>query len=296
MSVVIIEGDEEFLMERASLEEAPSSLVDDVVNIEYSKFLKFDHESPSYDGKSICFIVKNCPSDLNLNINQDNHNIFVLKCGLSFNGKGQKVFRFEKLKQDRILKWIMKEGERLNIDLSRVAGALFVNCGDRLRKIHSEIEKIRTIVSNGAIVSPDEAKSVLCFTSEVTPKNILDALSNGKTAVALSFYDKLQEIGNETGWILAYIHSFVLQLLRSKFMNDRKNIEDVLGINSYVYNNFVAPHADKWTVESLILSATTLSEIDLKNKSGEVISNFMLEAEIIRLSEEASIFLKSKTS
>ena len=295
--ITYIFGEEDFLMERAAMEEVASYLGRNIVRCESKKFDPNDLlDEPS------SYLVYDCESLFNISSDTIHDFLFLHKIGIkppkNCNGR---VLEYPKLKvnnsQNQVLNWVIKEGEKLNIDLSRVAGALFLNCGNRLRKISSEIEKIRTISSDGEVVSPDKVKSVLCFSSEITPRSILDAIHEGKTNLALSYYDRLQELGNETGWILSYLQNSIIQIYRAKIMKESgvKNISDVLEINDFVLNNFVLDKTNLWTQDSLKQSVRVLSDIEVYHKSGNLISDFMLELEIIRLSEEASIKLKSRS-
>lgn len=291
MSVTVIQGNDEYLMERAAHDEASSLLVDRIITANFNGF-SYDDELQSIEYENMCYILKNCNDVLDLR-NSDFCFIHVMNTGITVDPKkANKIINIDGVKNNKkdVIAWILKEGERFNIDLSRVAGALFVNSGNRLRRISSEIQKIRTLVNDGEVVSPDLAKSVLCFSAELTPKNVVESIQHGKTSLALSFYDRLQESGDETGWILSYIHNFVVQLLRIKMMNrlSIKNHSNVLSLNQFALDNYLIPHIDKWTIEELKTSAQNLSAIDLANRSGSFTSGLLLELEIARLSEIAN--------
>ena len=306
MSITVITGEEEYLMELASIEEANSMLCSSPIIIDVKDFKQSDGLLPIFsDNNEECYIITNCDKNTDLNKFNDGNFVLLYKCGVEVKKPDfvNRLIHIEKLKivgdKNDVVKWILKEGERLNIDLSRVAGALFLNCGNRLRKLASEIGKLKTLTPNGSVVTPEVARSVLCFSAELTPKSIIDALTQGKTSACMSIYDRLQESGDETGWILSFLYSFVLQILRVKHMNSAgiKNIHDSLSVSPFIVNNFIHPHIDKWTFASLQKSVVTLSEIDVRHKSGDIISDFLLESEIVRLSEEAKTSInKSKSS
>jgi len=294
VAITVIQGDEEFFIEKASKDESNSSLSDKKIYLEYSEYLE-QKDIRVIGSESVCYIVRNC-EDLKLPETKDDETsyIFEMKLGTRISDISvSRCINVNKLKvtssKNEVFAWILEEGERLNIDLSRVVGALFVNCGNRPRKIYSELLKLKTLVGSGT-VTPEQVKCILSFSAELNPKSIIDAISNGKTSLALSFYDRLQEKGDETGWILSYLHNFVLQLLKVKLMQslNRTNVQESLSLNPFIYNNHILPHLNKWTLNSLKASCTSLADIDLMNKRGSMISEYMLESEIIRLSEEAS--------
>lgn len=301
MSVVVIGGKEEFLKERAAYEEYESSLIKNKVVLKFNEFINIiydlDPSSPT------CYIVTNTteiPMDLEFGVHKV---VFILseKYEVPKNIKVDKILQFNKLKiqenDNEVIRWIMKEGERFNIDLSKIAGALFVNSGDNLRKLNSEIEKIRTLVLEGTVVTPEIAKSIICFSADLNPKSIIDSVSSGKTLAAMVYYDRLQEQGEETGWITAFLFNFVIQILRSQRMIEKgiKDIPAVLSLNIFIYNNYVLGNINKWSTSSLMESARNCSMIEQLHRQGNEHSKFLLEQEIIRLSEEASLKVNQRS-
>jgi DNA polymerase III delta subunit len=166
-----------------------------------------------------------------------------------------------------------------------------VNCGERLRKLSSEVEKLATITPRDGTVTPDIARSVLCFSSEISPKDIIEAICEGKTAAALTYMDRLQDSGDETGWILSYLRRHVLQMIRLKSSLssgvDETIVSESLGVNPFVLKKFLMPLQGLWSMESLISSAETLSSVDEMNKTGSGLPEYLLECEVVRLSQEA---------
>jgi DNA polymerase III delta subunit len=208
--------------------------------------------------------------------------------------RAKRVIELNKYKsydKNGIAQWALREGNRFNLSLNDVVGALFVNCGNDLRKIRSEIRKLKVISDQNGIVDLEIAKQVLCFSTELTPKSIINAVCNGKTSHALVFYDKLQEKGNETGWIAEYVYRHVLQFIRLRLAFDAGLLvgEAVksLGLNMGTYRNNIESYQNLWSFQSLRKSLEVLCEIDLLHKNGFSTASFYLEQEIIRLSEEA---------
>ena len=207
----------------------------------------------------------------------------------------KRAFKFPKLKaypeNNEVLGWILKEGELHNIDLKRVAAALFMNVGSSLRKLATEVDKLALAVPKGSVVSPEIARSLLCFSAELTPKEIIDALCDGQTPRALAFFDKLQERGDETGWILAFMQRHVLQQLRFELLVERKTPDDraaiILGIHPFILKRMYVTRRGLWTKQSLQKSIDTLCDLDIAHKRGSPWARFGLEIEIIRLCEEA---------
>lgn len=298
--LVVISGEEEFLMERAAKNAASSRLFNETFEYKFpddkEKYLE-ESRIGLFGENPKAFILHDCDQIPDLPENELDLLVIVMNVNKEQlqDKRITQSFHFPKLKnfgnKNEYVEWILKEGERLNIDLSRVANALFVNCGNRLRKISSEIEKIAVVTTKGHVVSPDLVRSVLCFSAEITPKNIVDAVCEGRTSVAISYYDRLQDLGDETGWILSYMYRHVLQMFRlSEFVSlnhDESQISQALNVTSFILKKFIMPMRGLWSRDSLRSSITTLSMIDEMNKKGRGFAEYFLESEIVRLSEEA---------
>lgn len=299
--LIIVNGDEEFLKERSALQEATALLSSFVVRYrfgdELDQYLEESQLVPIF-GNTRVFILFDAQSIPDLPAG-DKDTLICVSCSGSkkklSDSRAKRVYNFPKLKSfsdnNEIIKWAIDEGDRLNIDLSRVAGALFVNSGGSLRKIHSEIRKLAVITPSGGIVSPENAKSVMCFSAELTPRSVIDSICEGHPAKAITVYDKLQEGSDETGWIIAYLQRHVIQQLRLEAAvasgMDSDSIAQVLGIHPFVYRKTVQYRIGLWSVSSLSKSVEQLGNLDISHKSGRGQARTGLETEIVRLSEEA---------
>ncbi len=286
MAVHLVFGEEEYLIERNSEEIVKSFLSGNtkIINAEKVK-------STFLEGYEIIH-VKNCKIIPEINfIDSINYVISFIPKAVPQKNLPYIYYDQQKLKsseyRNEVIMWILNEGKRHKIDLSKVSGALFVNSGNSLRKLSSEILKLKTLTAEGEMVSPDVAKSLLVFSNELTPKSILDAICEGNTKKAIAFYDRLQDAKNETGWILAYLQTFVVQILRARYMTAKgmKDIPGALSISGYIYNNFVSPHLGKWEDDLLKDVLRNLNDIEKRHKSGRNNADFLLELEIFRLSE-----------
>jgi len=166
-----------------------------------------------------------------------------------------------------------------------------VNCGNSLRKISSEIEKLAAITPQGTVVSPEEAKGLMCFSAELSPSQIIEALCEGHTAKAIAIYDKMQEANDETGWVIAYLQRHVLQQLKFEMLLEKKlsdsEIIETLGVHPFFYKKTILNRRGLWDKKSLLKSVNILCDLDILHKSGDDFAGFGLEVEIMRLSKEA---------
>jgi DNA polymerase III delta subunit len=302
--LILINGDEEFLKERMAQQEIALRLITDIHTFDYTDIDQYLEEisTPLIFGGIRAFIVNNCKQVPEL---PDGFDVLVAissgKKKLS-DARASKTHEFPIFKtysnNNEVVKWILNEGKSLNIDLSRVATALFLNNGKSLRKLYSEIKKLAVVTPPGGTVTPEIARSLLCFSAELTPKDIVEAVCEGNTLKALSFYDKLQQFADETGWVLAYMQRHVIQQLRIEILSQRglksDDISQTLEIHPYVFRQVHEPRLGYWTMDSLRSSLEVFCTLDLSHKRGDVGTELGLELELIRLSEEAKNVVKHR--
>lgn len=296
-TLILVNGEEELLKERAAREEANVSLTGDITEYdaheELDSYLEEIQMTP-FGGEGRTFILWKS-SEVPILPDGDKDVVIVVSAGKKAlsHTKSKRVHNFTKLKtfddNNEVIKWIMKEGGRLNIDLSRVASALFVNCGGGLRKLASEIKKLSVITEPGGVVTPETARLVMCFSAELTPRNVVDAVCEGQTSRAIAFFDRLQENGDETGWVLAYMQRHVLQQIRLEAVVDSKAPDgaEKIGVHPFIFRKMVSFRLGLWSKDSLLSSVNTLCDLDIMHKTGNALALHGLETEIVRLSEEA---------
>lgn len=285
-------------MERAALDEARLSLVEEVLQFWAPKGIEAylqESQCSLLGGGKRTYILWDATEVPVLPENQHDTLIVVSGKKQLQHQDAKRALKFSKLKSypenNEVLSWILKEGELHSIDLKRVAQALFVNVGSSLRKLSTEIDKLALIVPTGTVVSPDIARSLLCFSANLTPKEIIDAICDGQTQRALAFLDKLQERSDETGWILAFMQRHVLQQLRFELLAERNIPSDraaiILGVHPFILKRMYLTRKGLWTKKSLLESIDILCDLDIAHKRGSSWARIGLEFEIIRLCEEA---------
>lgn len=281
-------------MDRAAFDEARSMLPDSVFTYREKDGLAGYEEEvacrPMGGGRRAFIVwsssVPRLPSDPDCLI-------VVSKKKLEFAAAARRL-EFPKLKtfsdKNEVVAWILKEGERYNIDLKRVALGLFVNSRKSLRKLASEIRKLAVLVPSG-VVTPEDVRSVIPFSAELTPKEIVEALCEGHPVKAIAYLDRLQEAADETGWVIAFLQRHAIQQLRVELLvASGVSLQDVagrLGVHPFFFRKTMEPRLGLWSPASLAASLSELCRLDLAHKRGDQSASFGLEAEVIRLSEEA---------
>jgi len=281
-------------MERAAREEAASMLADSVQEFRDKEAISAYEEEIScrpMGGARRVFIV--WASELPRLPLEPDALVVVSKKKIEYLHPARRL-DFPKLKtfddKNEVVAWVIKEGERYNIDLKRVATGLFVNSRKSLRKLASEIRKLAVLVPSGP-VGPEDVRSVLPFSADLTPKEIVEAVCEGHTIKAITFLDRLQEAADETGWVIAYLQRHVIQQLRVELLSasgvSPGDIAKRIEMHPFVFRKSVEPRMGLWSPAFLKSSLEELCRLDLAHKRGSSSASVGLEAEVTRLSEEA---------
>ena len=296
-SLILINGEEEFQKERAAFDEASSCLADSVHAFRapdgLSAYLDESGMELLFGGRRV-FMMWDAKEVPPLPSGDDVLIVVSASKKKLKSADADRVHSFPRLKayddNNEVVSWILKEGARLNIDLSRVAGALFVNCGRSLRKISSEIGKLAVMNPSGT-VAPQDARSVMCFSADLTPKSVVNSICEGQPARALIFLDKLQEGGDETGWVIAFLQRHVLRQIQMESLHEAgvslTEAAQRLNVHPFAYRKTAESRLGLWSRPSLFSSIEKLRELDAAHKRGDGSARLGLELEIVRLSEEA---------
>lgn len=288
MSFIIINGDDEFLKERAAKEHADTHLADEIFTFsipeDLDSYLRISQFSPLDSGNKV-FIVWSKSEVPLLPSSEKDLLIVVAQNKKLSDSRAKSVLTVSSPKKNYqgngYISWIIEEGDRHKINLSRIAGALFVNNGTCLRKLSSEIDKIALISSVNSEVTPEEAKSVMCFSSELNPSFLVDAVCEGETKKVIAIWEKIKEnTNNFAGFVIAYMHRHVLQILRLEKARPGSDVRMTAPRNLTNYIGF-------WSVPSLQESSDVFRSLDIGNRRGDTSVPLGIELEIIRLSEEA---------
>jgi DNA polymerase III delta subunit len=294
-NVVVIYGEEEFLVERSAHESALSCLSKIIEYKIPDDINSFICDTDSYSETPRAFLIQIDKEIPNFPKNSSDNFIFYSKKKPSLVGVNpSNIIEHPKLKtfddKNEVIKWIISEGNRYNIDLSRVSNSIFMNCGDNLRKISSEIDKLSYIVQKGHRASPDDIRLSLVFSNSLDPSGIIDSIKMGDVKRAVSIHDKMQSLGEETGWIISYLFKFVSNLyissILSKIESNPDDIAQKIGIHPFVYKKSIHPYINLWDKSILFESSSKICECDFLHKNGKEISKFLLVEEIMRLCRE----------
>lgn len=295
--LIIINGDEDFLKNRAALDCVSASLIESVSYFDLPDDLDrylFESQTCSFDLRPRAYVLNNVSEIPELPFHEQDLLIVVAGKKSLSDKRSKLVLNFPKLKayddNNEVVYWIEKEGEQRNIDLSNVSVHLFVSCGNCLQKLSSEIEKLADFSVESSTVTHEIVYKIVGFSAELTPKQIVDAVCRGRTGLSVSLLSLLQEHGDESGWVISYMQHYLTQMLKMKLMSQNNKKEDQiiasLGVSPFVYKRFLCDQMKIWSVKSLRESLEFFCDLEVLHKRG-VPAATLLELEIIRLSEEA---------
>jgi len=283
----LINGEEEFLKERAARDEAGNYLADSVFEYwapdDIPAYLNEVGMNLLFGGRR-AFIIWGAEEIPSVPLGDDTLVVVSSPKKKLWSADAIRIHNFPRLKAyddgNEVVNWILKEGARLNIDLSQVAGALFVNCGRSLRKISSEIRKLAILCPSGA-VTPQDARSIMCFSADLTPQNVVDSVCKGQPALALAFLDKLREGGDETGWVISFMQRHVMRQFYMELLDEAGvSLEEAarrLGIHLFAYRKMAESRLGLWSRTSLFSSIETLQVLDVVHKQGSGSARLGLE-------------------
>lgn len=289
--ITLIHGDEEFLIERKVQEIAQANLLDNIQKYSYPDHwdLYCSESTYGWNRSRVLHVLDLGASKLADPIPDPQAHTVLLAKNKTATSAADQTFAFPALKtfsdNNDVVKWIVEEGRRFNIDLRRAAHPLFLNCGNGLRKLHSEIEKISQLVPAGAEVNADVLRQVLSFSAEFTPQPIVEAIVSRSPARALSVLSKLQEHKDETGWILAYLIRTVYQVIQLELLKGLPSSEaaTIMGIHPYVFSKTWEPRRGIWKLDFLFHAHRRLLDLDSYHKKGGKFHKIRLEKEILDL-------------
>lgn len=274
--IYLVCGDEEFLMDRKVDEIKNSHLLNGVIRYSYPEqwdlFLsefQFGMERSEY-----LYVLDSTVSKFQHKIPDSELHIVVIAKNKTSYQNPDEIFEFPQLKtysdKNEVVRWIVEEGQKFNIDLKPYANALFLNCGNCLRKLNSEIEKISQIEGSGSKVSPDVLRKVLSFSADLNPQPIVEAVYERQPRKAIAFLRKLQENKDETGWVLSYLirsvyNSIVIEMHGG---SSSSSLASILGIHPYVFSKVWEKRRGNWKLSFLLDHHSRLLDLDAYHKRG----------------------------
>ena len=186
-------------------------------------------------------------------------------------GKGQ-VLAMNALKGRELNKWLILEAKKMGKVLeARAAEFISFNCGNQLRDLHNELEKLVLYSGEEKTITLAMTEKVITKSSEGNIFSLVDNLSQKKGEEALKELGNLLAIGEPPVRIIYMIARQFRLLLLAKDLKMRgyyeKEIAAELDLHPYVTSKILR-QIDKFSFIELERDLELIWESDLKMKSG----------------------------
>ena len=182
--------------------------------------------------------------------------------------------------------WIMARAKALGIALEpRAAATLAEAIGRKPRLIDSELRKL-ALYADGRPINDEDARRMVAYVREANIFQAVDAVIEGRAAVALRLVSRLMDDGSPAAYILTMLSRQVRLLLMTKdMMTRRESREDIgrkLRLSGWVLNKTLQQER-RLTHEYLVYFHERLVETDLTLKTKPIAEQLAIETLVAEL-------------
>ncbi len=163
--------------------------------------------------------------------------------------KAGEVFTSEKIKDYKLVEWVMEYMRHLQIDMNPKATALLVEfVGNDLSRITNEIEKITVNLSNRKSITEDDIEKFVGVSKEYNAFELQSALSNRnlEKAIKIIQYFEANPKAAPIQLVLPALYGFFSKLYSIYGMTDKSDA----ALRPLFYNNPFALNEAKLTMKS----------------------------------------------
>jgi DNA polymerase-3 subunit delta len=186
--------------------------------------------------------------------------------------KAGEVLEIGSLKGTELGDWLVLEAKKMGKKLERPAlEYMLINCGNQLRHLHNELEKLALYCGNETTITLEAVKEVVTKTIEGNVFNLVDGLGLGKGDVALTELRNLLILGEPYPKLIYMMtRQFRLLLLAKEAAGKgltEKKITAELKLHPYVTGKILR-QARNFSYAQLEKSLDLILEADVGIKSG----------------------------
>jgi DNA polymerase-3 subunit delta len=185
---------------------------------------------------------------------------------------GHQVLDINSLRGIKLNKWIITEAEKMGKSLERqVINYLILNCGDQLRNLHNELEKLSLYSGEHKTITPAMAQELVTKSSEGNIFSLVDSIGEKNGEKALVELRNLLATGEIPVRIVFMIARQFRLILLVKDLRQRgypeKEVTAKLKIHPYVTGKIRRQTAN-FSFKELEKNLELIREYDLGMKSG----------------------------
>jgi len=178
------------------------------------------------------------------------------------------VYESRELYDSEIKKWLGFEikKNKLDIDQSSIE-ILYNSIGNDLSKIMKEIEKLKIILSEGTLITPEIIEKYIGFSKKFNNFELYKALGDRNFSKCFQisnylFYDSKSAPITMT---LGGMHTFFKRLMIYKAIENKSNAPQIMGINSFFVKDYYSA-SKNYTMKQISKILQYILETDLKAK------------------------------
>ncbi len=200
--------------------------------------------------------------------------------------KNEAALGFFRLKEDKLLPWLMQEAKRLDKTLLPAAAQRLVEVvGDNLADLHQELKKLALFAGPDATLTPQQVNQLATHSRTYNIFALVDALGEKALPRRLAALDHLLDLGVEPPRILVMLARQLRLLIRYKEATPHTSPADLpkkLKLSSWQLDK-LAKQAKKFTLQALKSHLNLLHQADLAIKTSAANPRVWLENILIRL-------------
>ncbi len=200
--------------------------------------------------------------------------------------KNEAALGFFRLKEDKLLPWLMQEAKRLDKTLTPQAAQRLVEVvGDNLADLHQELKKLALFAGPDATLTPQQVSQLATHSRTYNIFALVDALGEKTLPRRLAALDHLLDLGVEAPRILVMLARQLRLLIRYKEAAPHTPPADLpkkLKLTSWQTDK-LAKQGKKFTLQALKSHLNLLHQADLAIKTSAANPRVWLENILIRL-------------
>ena len=195
-------------------------------------------------------------------------------------------------KESELIDWIIKLFKPYEIQISKsVASFLIRTVPNDMLSIEKEVIKLVNFKEKGSIITEDDINTLCTKSLETRVFDLIDAIANKNTQLAINMYRNLITLKESPIMILSLIYRQIrLIFLCSQLekTHTQNEIAEKLGIKSFVVNSCVR-QSKKFQKETLLQATKNCLETDLNIKRGKISDVLGVEMLLISISESKNL-------
>lgn len=203
------------------------------------------------------------------------------------------IFESTKLKDYQVENWVKTLVNDHNLTIEPKAAAMLVEfLGNDLSKITNEIDKLKIVLKEDALITADLVEENIGISKEYNNFELINAIAykNESKAYAIAKYFALNTKNNPFVVSSALLYNFFAKLLQyhgAVYKNAGANAADIgkhLGINPYGLKDYQAA-SKLYSMKKVSANIAVIREMDLKSKgvNGSLTHDDLLKELLIKL-------------